>query len=410
MQKVKNNILILGADGYLGSNLSHLFFDKGYQVFKSDLPSDSKKTKIKFDCDITNLEDVQKLISSIRPDIILHCAALSKIDKCEADSALAHKINVKGTENIIDAICSTNKDIKLIFISTDYVFDGIQGNYHELSPKQPTTAYGQTKSIAEEIIKNNLHNYIILRTANIFGKGGNFFNFVFNSLREKKTIKVFNNVFYTPTYIEYLLYAIEVLIKKEFNGIIHIAGKERISRWEFATKIATALGYDTSLIISENQPKEGLILLDSSLNTDFSEKTFGLSSPAIEKSINFAVGNLVFPHFYFKDERGIIKGIFNNKLWNELNYIELNRGFVRGNHYHKSMVEGFYVITGKIKVTLANLITKQKREFIAEEGDVFFVEPDVVHALEALCDSSWINMLSQKMDIHNQDIYNCDFN
>jgi dTDP-4-dehydrorhamnose reductase len=394
-------IFITGGDGFVGSNLL-LTFATSAKVYPSVVKSKGLKNEIILD--ITDRKSVQKVISKLNPNVIIHTAGLSSLAACEKDPSLADKINYQGTKNIVLALKNKSKT-KLIFFSSDYVFDGQKGDYAENDPAKPKTVYGQTKKIAEDYIKANLKNYIILRTANIFGRGGNFFQFVVDSLTKKEKIEVYGDVKFTPTYIDYLTGAIKELVEKDFIGTIHLTGREKVSRYQFAQIIARTLGKDQKLIRRAAQPKDGLISKDSSLNTDLASKTINLDNPGIEKAIHYSVGDLIMPYFQFKDNRGSIEGVFQGRKWSEINYFESTKDVIRGNHYHKETTEGFLIVEGKIQVTLKNIKSSTIRKFLVTKGDIFIIEPYTLHIFEVVADSKWINMLTKTMDGIAPDIH-----
>ncbi len=110
------------------------------------------------------------------------------------------------------------------------------------------------------------------------------------------------------------------------------------------------------------------------------------------------------PYFFVKDNRGSITGISQGQLWEEINYLESKKNTTRGNHYHKKTIEGFFIIDGKIEVSILNLKSKKETKFIAQKGDSFYIEPFELHTFKILEASEWINFLSKSMnqekDIH----------
>lgn len=389
-------ILVTGANGYLGSNLRQYLKAKDYDVY--GITSKEVNEKKVYRLDITCFEDLVSLFKEVKPNIIIHTAAINSLSECEKDHNLAIKVNVNTTKNIINAISQINSDAKLIFISSDYVFDGRRGNYREDDEVNPQTFYGKTKVLSENDLRNNLENYIICRTANIYGRGGgNFFNFVINNLNQGKIIDVFDNVFFTPTYIDYLLDSLMELINIDYKGIIHIAGRERLSRYDFALKIVESLGSDKTLINPSKQTSSGFIAMDSSLNSEYSRTMLKNDWPSIEESLHYCFGNLIKSYFNFNDNRGKFVGIFQDYRWKEINYVESANSSVRGNHYHKQTVEGFFIIEGKIRICLIDFKNNSKRIFIAKKGDIVIVKPYTLHTFEIIEDSKWINMLSRPL-------------
>ncbi|MCX6808593.1 MAG: sugar nucleotide-binding protein [Candidatus Berkelbacteria bacterium] len=404
MNKVQKTILITGGDGYVGTNLVN-FLKKsgGYLVHPAILASKGLDNEVILD--ITDKESCEKVIAEIKPDFIVHTAGLSSLAACEKDPGLAERINTIGTTNLAEAVSRIVPDSKFIFFSSDYVFEGDKGGYKEEDKKKPKTVYGKTKVEAENSIKTLLKNFVILRTANIFGRGGNFFSFVEKSLQDDEKIDVFSDVYFTPTYIDYLLNSIVSLLENPFTGVIHVAGQEKISRYQFATEMAKVMGKDSNLIVGAKAPVEGLISKDSSLNTDLAAKVINGFNPSISKAIYYHLDILEYPYFYFADDRGKIRGI-SDESWEEINCLESISGIVRGNHYHKFCDEGFFVVEGKIKVDFLKVEDKgQDCHFIAEKGDVFKIYPYTLHTFETLEDSKWINFLTKKTDQNNKDIY-----
>lgn len=277
-------ILITGGNGYIGSNLVE-FFDSVYNVHSLDLTS-SKKAKF-YPADIVSYTKVWDVLSSVRPDIVIHTAGVSSLAGCEKNPDEAYKVNVNGTRNIIKAINSVDKNIKLLFMSSDYVFSGEEGNYKEKDKSSPKTVYGMHKIKSEGDIMSSLKSFIIVRSANVYGRGGNFFNFLVNNLQKNITDGYFCDTFYTPTYIDYLTSSIQELVQNDYKGVIHIAGKERLSRYSFALKVAQALGKSSKLLKKSNQPKSGSIAKDSSLDSSYSRTVLTNHFPTIEQSLYY---------------------------------------------------------------------------------------------------------------------------
>lgn len=404
--KKKIKILITGSCGFIGSNLLEYLNNKNFNVFGIDVKD--KKEKKYFNIDLTNANQTKKIIDKIKPDVIIHTVGLSSLKACDENPALAQKINVVTTKNIADTL--KNKSCKLIFISSDYVFAGTKGNYKENDLKKPQTVYGKNKLEAENYIQKNLTDYTICRTANVYGNGGgNFFNFILENLEKKQKLFIYQDTFFTPTHINDLLKSFEIIIHNDLKGIYHLIGSSKESRYTFSQKIAKYFNQDKKLIIPINKPKDDPASLDCSLNNKFAAKIlkyrFLSTDTALKKTKIFFRKNK--PYFLKKDLRGLIYGITNNKTWKEINYLESMGNMVRGGHYHKKTHEGFYIISGKIKVTIKNLKTKNQEEFVVQKGDIFIINPYELHTFKMLKKSSWINMLTvpinpQKPDIHQR--------
>ncbi|MDP7525726.1 MAG: sugar nucleotide-binding protein [Dehalococcoidales bacterium] len=403
----RQKIVITGPRGYVASELSNHIQSKGHVViglnidYTSAESSPEKPNRI----DITDRDDIRTALSRIRPDIVIHTAALSNLNQCQTNQELAFQVNVEGTRNIIQWIQDNDQKIKLVFMSSDYVFDGEKGDYTEDDVTDPSTFYGKTKNISENDITTGLENYIICRSAAIYGRGGNFFNFVFDAITREQEFEVFSDVQFTPTYIDYFLDCLEKLIELDFRGLIHVAGREKVSRYQFAAQLAEVLGKSTDSLKPATQPPGGLISKDSSLNSEYARKLLGNYSPTIEKSFSYCFGNLIAPYFYFADERGALRGLTQGRTWEEVNHVESVAGSTRGNHYHKDTTEGFFIISGSVKIFLLNIPDNSKTEFKVGAGDFFIVQPNVLHTFEVLEDAQWINMLSKAMDNADNDIH-----
>ena len=222
-----NKVLVTGAKGQLGSDLVLILNKSGYQVFglgKSDL-------------DITKEEEVTKIISQIQPDIIIHCAAYTNVDKAEGESDFAFHINAVGTRNI--AIAAEKIQSKLVYISTDYVFNGSSLiPYHEFSPVSPINIYGSSKLAGENMVRDFHSKYFIVRTSWVFGvNGNNFVKTMMKLSREKEQLKVVNDQIGCPTYTIDLSKCILQLMESNKFGIYHVSNSGNCSWFEFAKEI-----------------------------------------------------------------------------------------------------------------------------------------------------------------------------
>ena len=169
--------------------------------------------------------------------------------------------------------------------------------------------------------------------------------------------------------------------------------------------MAEVMGKACQLIAPAHQPVGGLIAGDSSLNTHKAKALLSNFCPSLEQALHYSFGDLIPPYFYAEDERGYIMGVINDGLWREVNYIETGAGVARGGHYHKGTKEGFFIIDGKIKVTLADLKKGTKKTMSVGRNDFFVVEPGVLHTFVTLEKARWINMLSKAMSEESKDIY-----
>ncbi|MCE5213371.1 MAG: dTDP-4-dehydrorhamnose reductase [Methanobacterium sp.] len=236
-------LFITGGSGLLGSRFGK--FSKDYEVI-STYNRNLEENAIKLD--ITDEKDVLDKIKSIEPDLVIHPAALTNVDYCEDHQKEADQINAQGTLNIVKA-CE-EADSKLIYVSTDFVFDGEKGKYQENDKTNPISYYGLSKLKGEEFVINSNINYAIARVSVLYGwhRNFNYVTWVINELKENNQINIVTDEFNSPTYAENAAEAILNIYSKAKEGIYHIAGDERINRFDFAKNIAQVFELDETLI------------------------------------------------------------------------------------------------------------------------------------------------------------------
>ncbi|MCS4541644.1 MAG: dTDP-4-dehydrorhamnose reductase [Euryarchaeota archaeon] len=267
-------ILITGASGLLGSKIVELNKDR-YEIIPTHSTQPFHPNSVKMDIIVG--ENVLQVFNKFRPNVVIHTAAETNVDRCESYKNEAWKVNVEGTRNIAEA-CK-NANAKLIFISTDYIFNGEKGLYNEEDKPNPINYYGLTKLKGEEIVRAHCEDYIIARPSVLYGwhlKKTNYVTWVINSLKQGKRIDVVEDHYNSPTLADNLAEAVLRTIETDANGTYHIAGSERINRCDFALKIAEAFKLDKTLINSikmedlkvwiAKRPK------DSSLSVDKAQK------------------------------------------------------------------------------------------------------------------------------------------
>lgn len=236
-------LLITGVSGQLGSAIYKISKYENYGTYLSNLPKTNNKNIKKVD--ITSYNDISSFVKKIKPNVIIHCAALRNVDLCEENKELAWKSNVIGTKNIVD-ICSELR-IKMVFISTDYVFDGYTGGYKEDDAPNPINFYAKTKVIGEWLVQN-LEDFFIVRTSMLVSNlPGNYVDFTLSGLKSGG-ISGATDIKSSPTLVSELAEASISAIEKDLSGIYHMAGDEMISRYEFMRAVATIFGYDSNLI------------------------------------------------------------------------------------------------------------------------------------------------------------------
>lgn len=245
-------ILVTGGNGLVGANLISYInkLSVDYQIFSAyfSLPTNFEYAK-NVRIDINDERDLET-IKHIDPDIIVHCAALTEISYCEANAEKAYFINVEGTKNI--ALASRNCKAKLVYLSTDSVFDGVHGNYSELDIPNPLHVYGKTKLAGEKECLNINPNSLIVRT-NLFGKNiypnkKSFVESIIHNLEHKKPYSAFADCYFNPLYVDTLSKYVLKLVENDSKGIFHVVGSETLSKYDFAVKICTAFAFEKNLV------------------------------------------------------------------------------------------------------------------------------------------------------------------
>jgi dTDP-4-dehydrorhamnose reductase len=248
-------VLVTGANGLLGQELISLLLQQNFDVTAtskgpSRLQSIVGKNLIYRDLDITDGLAVENLITECKPDAIIHAAAMTQVDECELNKIDCYNTNVTATRFLIEAAKEVNS--KLVYISTDFIFDGSTGPYKEDDEPKPVNYYGSTKLSAEtEIMESGLH-WCIVRTVLVIGTAvgtrSNIISWVKEKLSKGEKIKVVNDQFRTPTFTEDLAKGILLVLEKNATGIYHISGKDLLTPYQIALKTAEHFNLDDSLI------------------------------------------------------------------------------------------------------------------------------------------------------------------
>jgi len=252
-------LLITGGSGFLGSNIIRMAA-KDFEVYATYNSHPSKTRGCKFvPLDIRDKQRVLSTFEEIKPTLVIHTAALADVDYCEGHANEARMTNVRGTENM--ALAAKRVGAKMIYISTDSVFDGKKGMYVEEDTSCPLNVYAITKLGGEEKVQHWLPDGIIVRTA-FYGWGSSnkasLAEWVVSSLRQGKTIKMFTDVFFSPIFIDNLVEAMIELYRNGIHGIYHVGGRERCSKYTFGQEITQAYGLDKSLIQPSSITEVGL--------------------------------------------------------------------------------------------------------------------------------------------------------
>ena len=249
-------ILITGANGLLGRHLVKKLSNSENEVIAtgkgpSRLPANPSKKFKYYSLDVTDGAAVNKLINETRPEVILHAAAMTQVDECELNKIDCWNTNVTATRFIVDAAKETGS--RIIFISTDFVFDGLRGPYKEDDEPNPINYYGSSKVGAEKAVMQSGSDWAIVRTVLVLGnttdgQRQNILTWVRDKLQNGEAIKVVDDQVRTPTYVDDLADGILLVLEKHAKGIFHIAGKDTLTPYQIAKQTAEFLKLDSRLI------------------------------------------------------------------------------------------------------------------------------------------------------------------
>ncbi len=248
-----SKVLFTGATGLLGK---YFFLQKPsnfdlYGTYIKNLKVDNANL---FTLDVSSGDDVNALFEKIMPDFVVHAAALGNVDYCETHKDEARKVNIIGTQNVLNA--SKKINAKLIFTSSNAVYDGKNPPYSEEAPKHPLDYYGKTKLEGEVLVRESEVPYVILRLMTMYGwppVGGrpNPVSWVINELRNKKEVNIVNDIFNNHLFAGQAAEIIWKLIENnKFNKTYNLAGGEVVSRLDLALETAQVFNLDKSLINS----------------------------------------------------------------------------------------------------------------------------------------------------------------
>jgi dTDP-4-dehydrorhamnose reductase len=282
-------ILVVGGNGLLGQKVTEfLIRGSANRISVCSIepePALHLQSASYVQLDITSKKDVKKLVHAVEPDVIINCAAMTNVDACERERELAWKLNTEGVEHLIEAARKNNA--KILHISTDYVFDGKSGPYDELSRPEPLSYYGKTKLASENALLVSGLDYFIARTMVLYGTGinvkPNFALWLIENLEKKLPVRIVDDQFGNPTLVDDLAQGLLAGIDLGKSGIYHLAGRDIISRYEFALRLAGVFDFDPSLVVpiktsQLHQPaprpmKSGLITLKAEVELGYRPST-----------------------------------------------------------------------------------------------------------------------------------------
>lgn len=278
-------VLVVGSNGLLGQKMTELLLrGSPHSVILSSVearPAVSYQSAEYLHLDITSRKDVRQAFAATEPDVVINCAAMTSVDVCETEREAAWKTNVGGVENLAESARSHGTTI--IHVSTDYVFDGKSGPYSEEDRPNPLSYYGKSKLASENVLRTAGIPYLIARTMVLYGFAPgvkpNFVLWLLQCLEQETRVRIVDDQVGNPTFVDDLAYGLLRAIELGRTGVYHLAGRELVTRYEFALRVARAFGYDPGLIApiktaSLRQPaprplKSGLLTLKAEVELGY---------------------------------------------------------------------------------------------------------------------------------------------
>ena len=258
-------VLIIGASGFIGRYLSRRLAASGHSVasaFDSRPPANDGASWHRVE--ITDNAQLDALFALVQPDAVIHLAAMADVGTAERNPDVARSVNATATAAI--ARLSERHSARLLFVSTEYVFDGQHGPYLETAAPSPTTQYGRTKFEAEQAVGSLAPNWSVLRTSIVYGWPApgrrNFVPMLVDRLRNGEPYQAPTNVYRSPVYVKHLVDGIAQLVEAEDTGVHHVAGSDWVTMYDFAVAVAERFGLDSNLLIPASAPTDDRLGLD----------------------------------------------------------------------------------------------------------------------------------------------------
>lgn len=302
-------ILITGSNGLLGQKLIDLILEnKNFDLLATSKGKNRYLKNIDFkyaSMDITQSNEVASIINHYQPDVIINTAAITNVDICHTNHKLCWDVNVNAVASLIEACCKAKS--QLIHISTDFIFDGLDGPYSETASPNPLSYYGQSKWAAEQLIIQSDIKWTILRTILVYGvvknlSRSNIVLWAKNALQKGEAIHVVNDQWRTPTLAEDLATICILAVQKNAQGIYNASGKDKLSILELVLAVADFYGLDKGLIIpissaSLNQAakrpaKTGYILDKAVADLGYAPHSFIEGLKIMDKQLHLLIDNV----------------------------------------------------------------------------------------------------------------------
>lgn len=283
-------LLVTGAGGLLGANLLLAARRLGYEATGITYRHTLRIPGVAvLSADLTDKAATRSLISELRPTIVIHCAAATNVDWCEDNPQEAEKINVDASRWLAEM--AGQLEAQFVYISTDSIFDGQRGDYREEDEPAPVNRYAQSKLLGERAVLGSNSAALVARV-NIYGwnvqNKQSLGEWVLERLRAGDEVPGFTDIFFSPILVNDLSEQLLAMLHKTVTGTYHVAGSERVSKYEFARRVATVFGFDPAQVRPAQLSQAGLRArrpLDVSLNTQKVGEALGRAMPNVDAGL-----------------------------------------------------------------------------------------------------------------------------
>lgn len=249
---MSERVLVVGGSGHIGSTLVRQMQESGYSVEFTYYETDSQMDGLTgHRLDIRDPIQTRDLIKNHHPDVVIHAAAATDVDRCETDREYARAVNLDGTRHVV-AGCE-QVEAHLVLLSTAYVFGAGKGPYEVADARRPVNTYGESKAAAERVVLSGNLRSTVVRTDQPYGRrsdviGSDFIGWVLDGLEREDSLEVYDDWYGAPTHVDDISGAIKRIIANHHLGVFHCVGPTYLSRYAWAKRIATVFGYDSSSV------------------------------------------------------------------------------------------------------------------------------------------------------------------